>query len=68
MELFTYGFYATSDYLDAFRAQQAASTQARQAQQRNHIRTDPTSSRDFPAPTPNGGRAHHSTAPEGEQA
>jgi hypothetical protein len=63
MELFTYGFYATSDYLDAFRAQQAASTQAGQSQQRNDIRTP-----DFPASTPNGGRAHHSTAPEGEQA
>ena len=63
MELFTYGFYATSDYLDAFRAQQAASTQAGQAQQRNT-----TGAPDFPAPTPNGSRAHHFTAPEGEQA
>jgi len=58
MELFTYGFYATPDYLDAFRAKQAASSQAGQPLQQN----------DFPAPTPAGGRAHHPTHPEGENA
>jgi AcrR family transcriptional regulator len=63
MELFTYGFYATSDYLDAFRAQQAASSRTGQPQQHNN---NPAA--DFPAPAPNGGRADHPTAPEGEQA
>jgi AcrR family transcriptional regulator len=67
MELFTYGFYATSDYLDAFRAQQAASTRARPSEQRAQ-RDSHTPTPGFAAPTPNGGRAHHPTRPEGEPA
>jgi hypothetical protein len=67
MELFTYGFYATSDYLDAFRAQQAASTRARPSEQRAQ-QDSHTPTPGFAAPTPNGGRAHHPTRPEGEPA